>query len=90
MKDRQAEAGRGYKLTESERRNKNHAHRKMKGRRAGRRKWLVPADALLECAAALSYIGAAAGGEKSERERRERESVAGVKHSQGQLRKADP
>ena len=83
MKDRQAEAGREYKLTESERKNKNHAQRKMKGRRAGRRKWLFPADALLEHAAAVSYIGAAAEGEKSDGEGRERESVAGAKHSQG-------
>ena len=83
MKDRQAEAGREYKLTESERKNKNHAQRNLKGRRAGRRKWLFPADALLERAAAVSYIGAAAEGEKSDGEGRERESIAGAKHSQG-------
>ena len=85
MKDRQAEVGREYKLTESERKNKNinHAHRNLKGRRAGRRKWLFPADALLEHAAAVSYIGAAAEGKKSDGEGKERESVAGAKHSQG-------
>ena len=40
-----------------------------------RRKWLEPADALLEHAAAVSYIGAAAEGRRvMEREKRERAS----------------